>query len=648
MSRQITPRTTLDNLKREAKRWLKALRANVAAAHARLASAFQNAPDANAPDAPTLRDVQHALALEHGLPGWSALKKMLRGEGDDDDATRSVQYYERAAADLLDAYRTGNPRALQSVWDHFSHRRPLEGMRRYVRVDLGYRENDDVDISLDEARFLVARAHGFPAWMALTSHLASLPPGKTTISARPVRIFSVDAKGARQPIAATRDWDAVLAMLEEQRIPGLSAEGEMTDALLERVSRLAHVTSLDLRDSKRLTDAGFAYLTRMPQLRELNLSSTAISDRGLEVLRHLPRLESIELVSTAVTDVGAAHLASCDNLRHVNLSLTHTGDGAIRALTGKPRLCDFESGNAVTDAGIALLHEFPVFKTWHGGEVAMWLTGAKARPNHLQLRGSLTNRGLAGLVGLDGLFALSLDDDRLAVTGPGLAPLIDLPHLGWLAFDATDDAMPYIASMPHLRFLLCQDTAAGDDGFVALSRSRSIEYIWGRRCYNLRSRGFAALSTMPALRSLSVSCKNVGDDGLSALPRFPALEELMPMDVPDEGYRHVGRCTELESLVLMYCRDTTDRATEHITRLPRLKKYFASYTQITDRTPEILSGVQSLEQVTLSECHRVTSAGIAALARLPRLREVHLAGMPKVTHEVVAAFPPGVRVEYSP
>ena len=195
---------------------------------------------------------------------------------------------------------------------------------------------------------------------------------------------------------------------------------------------------------------------------------------------------------------------------------------------------------------------------------------------------------------------------------------------------------------------MCQDTIAGDDGFVALSRSPSIEYIWGRRCYNLRSRGFAALSTMPALRSLSVSCQNVDDVGLSALPRFPALEELMPMDVPDEGYGHVGRCSGLESLVLMYCRETTDAATEGIAGLPRLRKYFASYTRITDRTPEILSGMASLEQVTFAGCARVTTAGIAALARLPRLREVHVSGMPKVTEDVAAAFQTEVRVVYSP
>ena len=76
MSRQVTPQTTLDNLKREAKRWLKALRANVADARVRLDRVLQNAPEI-----PTLRDVQRALALEHGLPGWTALKSRVQDAG---------------------------------------------------------------------------------------------------------------------------------------------------------------------------------------------------------------------------------------------------------------------------------------------------------------------------------------------------------------------------------------------------------------------------------------------------------------------------------------------------------------------------------------------------------------------------------------
>src|SRR6516225_4266030 len=68
----------------------------------------------------------------------------------------------------------------------------------------------------------------------------------------------------------------------------------------------------------------------------------------------------------------------------------------------------------------------------------------------------------------------------------------------------------------------------------------------------------------------------------------------MPMDVPDDGFRHVGRCAQLEKLTCMYCRDTGDLATEHIAGLSRLKHYYAGKTQITDRSLEILGGMTSL------------------------------------------------------
>ena len=51
-----------------------------------------------------------------------------------------------------------------------------------------------------------------------------------------------------------RDWDTVIGLMKEQRIPGLNAEGQMTDAVLERISRLDHVTSLNLGGSTQLTD----------------------------------------------------------------------------------------------------------------------------------------------------------------------------------------------------------------------------------------------------------------------------------------------------------------------------------------------------------------------------------------------------------
>ncbi|MBI1872914.1 MAG: hypothetical protein HYS05_03375 [Acidobacteria bacterium] len=60
--------TTLDNLRKAAKRWLKSLRDGEADARARLVRAHPGAPKQV-----TLRDVQHALARERGHESWIAL-----------------------------------------------------------------------------------------------------------------------------------------------------------------------------------------------------------------------------------------------------------------------------------------------------------------------------------------------------------------------------------------------------------------------------------------------------------------------------------------------------------------------------------------------------------------------------------------------
>jgi hypothetical protein len=642
MGYEFPRRRNLDSLKKEAKRWLQELRENLADAHARLARSLPSASGR-----PTLRDVQLALAREHGFTGWTALKRALTP--DPSASTRTLEQYDAMAEALLEAYRTGTPEAMEQHYRYTWHRRAWQGMRTYVQLDLGKHAtgpNDDVDITLDDARYLIAIEHGFENREAL-SRFVSVMPGRLPMTAKPVRVRSLDTPTESRPVAITRDWQAALRLLGRTSSPALDAEGQMTDPMLQQICGVEGVTSLNLAGSKTVTDEGIRYLARLPELRHLDLSGTAITDRGLAVLRELPKLETISLAMTPITDAGAAWLAHCDELRQVNLSWTSTGDGAIRVLAGKSKLHVFRGGNGVTDAGLTLLHELPVFKTWQGGATTMGLLSYDASPNYLLLRGPFTDRGMQSLRGLDGLFALNLDSSELGITSAGLAPLVTLPNLGWLAVDAKDDWMPYIAEMPRLRFLGAQDTSTGDEGFAALGQSRSIEYIWGRRCHNLRRRGFLALAGMPALRGLSVSCLNVDDAGISALPGFPALKELMPMDIADDGYRHIGKCVGLEALILMYCRETTDAATEQITGLRNLSYYFNSYTTITDRTPELLSEMDTLERITLDGCHGVSNVGIAKLARLPVLKELRVSSK-SVTKELLTMFPASVAVDLEP
>src|SRR5262249_7282402 len=366
----------------------------------------------------------------------------------------------------------------------------------------------------------------------------------------------------------------------------------------EIVSRLDQITSLNLGGSKRITDRGLQYLARMPQLRELNLSEYPggrITNRGLEPLQHLRELRVFEMCwQNGITDKGISNLRFCEQLETVDLLGTHTGDGALAALAAKPNLRHFKTGRNVTDDGLQLLHQFPAFKSWQGGEIKYGLMSFSGEPTNLLIDGPFTGKGFADLRGLDGVFGLSFFWHTSQLRGDDLQALKGLANLGYLGCQeelCDDDAMRHIAALPKLRMLMGQGTVATDDGFKALSRSQTIEYFWGRECPNLKGAGFVALSRMPALKGLAVSCKFVDDAALASLPDFPVLRELVPMDVNDDGFRHVGRCSQLESLILMYCRDTTDVATSHLVGMPNLKKYHAGYTMITDMSLQMLSRI---------------------------------------------------------
>src|SRR5689334_20311927 len=82
----------------------------------------------------------------------------------------------------------------------------------------------------------------------------------------------------------TRDWETVFGWLRERQSPGLYANGQMTDALLERLSRFDHITALDLTDSAQVTDAG------LRSLKKYFASYNQIIDRSMETLSHMPSL----------------------------------------------------------------------------------------------------------------------------------------------------------------------------------------------------------------------------------------------------------------------------------------------------------------------------------------------------------------------
>src|SRR5262245_26707393 len=118
MPRQITPATSLDNLKKEAKRWLKQLDEGDVDARAR----FERAHPAASPR-PVLRDLQHALAREHGFESWNALREAL-ARRPVDVATSiwkglTMPDFDRLASEMVQAFDSRDEVALQRINQHY-------------------------------------------------------------------------------------------------------------------------------------------------------------------------------------------------------------------------------------------------------------------------------------------------------------------------------------------------------------------------------------------------------------------------------------------------------------------------------------------------------------------------------------------------
>jgi hypothetical protein len=544
----------------------------------------------------------------------------------------SLVQLRKQAKELLQQSRNGDPSA-------------IDRLRKY--------KPNVSDPILADAQFVLAREHGFESWPKLVQHIHAVHSAPFILSSKPpfYRIdWTNNSIEPRQPMSR-KDWEDVCAIVKELGITAINSGNLLGDDDLEIISQLDQITSLNLDGSKRLTDKGLRYLARMPQLRELILDGQ-ITDKGLEALDYLRELRVFRMFWQGnITDEGIANLRFCDQLEEVDLLGCNAGDGAIAALAGKPDLRRFKTGRNVSDDGLSLLHQFPAFKTAHAEEPDFGLMSFSAEPTNLLIDGPFTRKGLNNLRGLDGLFGLSFFWHTSRLRGDDLQVLDGLSNLVYLGCQdqlCDDAAMRHIAALPKLRMLMGQGTVATDEGFESFSRSQTVEYFWGRECPNLNGRGFVALSRMPALKGLAVSCKFVDDAALASLPEFPALRELMPMDVGDDGFRHIGRSRQLESLILMYCRDTTDVATSHIVRMPALKKYHAGYTLITDASLEMLSQIKSLEEISFEGCKFISDAGIPFLTTLPGLREVSIGGCPKVTRSGVKGFASGVRVNYDP
>ncbi|MCC6672976.1 MAG: hypothetical protein IT458_18065 [Planctomycetes bacterium] len=174
-----------------------------------------------------------------------------------------------------------------------------------------------------------------------TAGAAAAPTSRPAAPApeAPRLVLDAEARKARDAaIAALKARGAHAARLAEDRdeaevnLAVLGAQAD--DALLAELAPLAPCLVWLNAARTRVSDAGLARLSGMPQLRHLDLSGTAVGDAGVRALGTLPALETLNLFGTRVGDGALDPLAAFPALRRVYLwqsGVTPTAAKALRA-----------------------------------------------------------------------------------------------------------------------------------------------------------------------------------------------------------------------------------------------------------------------------------------------------------------------------
>jgi sugar lactone lactonase YvrE len=166
-----------------------------------------------------------------------------------------------------------------------------------------------------------------------------------------------------------------------------------------------------------------------------------------------------------------------------------------------------------------------------------------------------------------------------------------------LCYDIDDDALGPIAQMYTLKQLSLRDCSRITDlGIATIASLHQLEYLDLTRCYGVTEASFETLSSLSNLRHLSMeACEDVNGNGIELLANLQQLEYLSLEDID-------------------FVCDEDLQALSHIHSL------------------RVLNISNHLSEPPISD------AGVAALASMPHLREVHLPSHVQLSSETLGSF----------
>jgi Leucine-rich repeat (LRR) protein len=409
----------------------------------------------------------------------------------------------------------------------------------------------------------------------------------------------------------------------------LSLPDRITDAGLAHVAGLTCLKGLYLTGGKsRISDEGLRHISRISSLEELYLGGEYMTDAGLEHLKKLPKLEYLCLYGSRFTDAGCVYIKEMPSLRilsfHENLS--RISDAGLVHIAQMPRLeilCLHGMKN-ITDEGIANLTKMSSLRM---------LNIASSQ---------VTDRGLEYLSQIKTLECLELPQDQKGITDKGLEYLSRLSNLKDLSISRvifvdpkmnkeyyTDKGLEYLSRCSELEELNIGSIGVTDAGMEHIAKLTGLKSLGLFGCDNVTDSGFAKLTALKSLESLTAFNDNVTITGLNRLGSLSSLKRLHILDVRRSGaVLDLSGMTSLEYVIISFLPKSGDAFTDadlacfrKLTMLSHLQigpqdftnlgmSYLAGLTnmkilsiggpQLTDEGIRYLGGMKKLDLLNIS------------------------------------------------
>lgn len=135
-------------------------------------------------------------------------------------------------------------------------------------------------------------------------------------------------------------------------------DSSLSDTSIKEIANMSRLQKLNINGTP-VGDEGFAQLTKLNSLWQLQAGQTNVGDNGISHLLNLPRLRELNLNSTKITDEGVAKLSQIKTLRKLCLVGNQIGDQSLRSLSNLPYLQELDmDGTNITNDGLKWLKNY--------------------------------------------------------------------------------------------------------------------------------------------------------------------------------------------------------------------------------------------------------------------------------------------------